>query len=247
MKIVFKTPGYLERMDHIRANPFNVETVQAKISALFEEAKELDEQIEERLMTLPDLWMPRKTLFPQQSKLVLPLDDVNHPIPLWGDYHAYANIWIGSVVNFARVARIYLRILMLECVEYLKSHSGRPLLDKAGSARTTSIIQSAVTDICSSLAFGLGYEVGVINKDFEQEIGLMQKNERGLRPTVRTLGGYFLIWPMYVLCAVARPFLPREQEMWALGWLKYMCDVRDMDMSDVFRISGDPTRKICEE
>lgn len=117
-----------------------------------------------------------------------------------GPIYDYREIWIASMWNSFRTCRILFQAIILNCAECLADSS-----TEIECYNAKAIIQAMAKDVCATVPFLLGRrEEGtepaelVIYPHIRKSSDLLMDHPLGHNRSGQALGGYTLIWPLFV-------------------------------------------------
>lgn len=146
----------------------------------------------------------------QRTSNLLPMQPSN--------VHVYHDIWVASLWNHYRFARIRLLETLVDCESRLGS-PGNPetRLQESSSSRRNwnETIVKMVDDICASVPFLMG--------DIDVQ-GNLNRGSSGI-----ALGGYSLLWPLHV--ASSARIIGADQKAWIKGRLRHLGTVMGINQA----------------
>ena len=191
-----------------------------KIQELIANARQADHELAKWPSTLPDSWSYKPIAFKT--------DELNNPMQeeiYTGPIDCYYDVWVASVWNSYRCARIFLQGVVFSCLEWLLPPPRRNTMDEY--RQTVLLLQTLVNEICHSVPFMQGYQTPlfeVAESAFPSISARDYSSGPRYRPTkmdhkrnVTTLGGYFLVWTLKTCGKV--PCIPEIQDRWISGRL----------------------------
>jgi hypothetical protein len=114
-------------------------------------------------------------------------DKASSTIPQTSPPHIYHDIWVAFIWNQYRSCRIHLHEVLLHSLDLLQSHpiaSSLSIDPQATQDQSRLIISDLLSDICDSVPFCIG-DIDSTGKPLDAAKRI-------------PLGGYLLIWPLYV-------------------------------------------------
>ena len=137
----------------------------------------------------------------QQTSNLLPMQPSN--------VHVYQDIWVASLWNHYRFARVRLLETLVDCESRLDfpENLEMRLQESSISLRNwNETIVKMVDDICASVPFLMG--------DIDVH-GNLNRGSGGI-----ALGGYYLLWPLHV--ASSAKIVGADQKAWIKGRLRHL-------------------------
>ena len=209
---------------------------------LLREAKDVDREISGWPLGLPMSWKYKTVRFSTRgSNAVETLDCYPGPVDIYYDLYV-ANTW-----NTYRGYRIHCLMIIINCIERLVPPSRHG--DCEDYSVTITILRGLVNRICASVPFHLGLEVPFlstaesicltsIEEFYHDEASLPRfRSEEGshLR-TSKTIGGFFLIWTLFVAYSVT--CIPEMQRSWILARFRSISTRYGITQADVLAALG---------
>ncbi|KAI9368015.1 hypothetical protein BJX61DRAFT_546933 [Aspergillus egyptiacus] len=162
-------------------------------------ARELDLKLHRWSQALPPRWQCALRCATNQTGNILSKQSYSDY------YYVYADIWACNTWSYYRNARIMLNLLIRDrLLPYLAIHhypDWKPLMDEAKEN-----IERQSMDILLSVPFA-----------FATQYSSAVQAGQGLRRAGGCLGGYYILWPLYVAASVQTPGSPLRE--WAVGQL----------------------------
>lgn len=142
-----------------------------------------------------------------------------NPLPMQpSNVHVYHDIWVASLWNHYRFARIRLLETLVDCesrLGFLENLETR-LQESSSSLRNwNEIIMKMVDDICASVPFLMG--------DIDAQ-GNLNRGSSGI-----ALGGYYLLWPLHI--ASSARIIDADQKAWIKGRLRHLGTVMGINQA----------------
>ena len=197
-----------------------------QVADLMEDAIFFDSQLASWPSTVPASWHYK----PFASIEHDPTDpDIAYP----GLVHEYHDIWVCSIWNDYRLARIFILAIVLNCAEWLAS----PLTctQSREYKYATTNLQRMVDDICASVPFAWGYHPPI-----DAVEGISVLNTKPSKVTSdqasNVLGGYSLMWPLFVASNV--PCVPEAQRRWLRGRQTHFAKGYDFNQARTMTLLG---------
>ncbi|KAK0724767.1 hypothetical protein B0H67DRAFT_598256 [Lasiosphaeris hirsuta] len=183
------------------------------ILALLRRAHQLDQELADWMQALPEHWHP-KTLYWQGD-----VADGNYlkaeAFP--GRVDIYNDLWISSVWNLARTARLILMSIAVRCAAWACSPVDYRTTPEYATA--AQIAADNITDILASAPYHLGWHTKRRHLFNSSDLsGFACGEDEG----IKGLAGYFLTWPL--ACVMSQDYLTDAQRQWVKGRLKYIGD-----------------------
>ena len=196
-------------MNGVTRSPENVEL----ILALMRKAQELDQQAATWIKTVPDHWQYRTLCWEDN----VPGGDYTRAEVFPGRVDVYADLWIASVWNMLRTARLVLQSMVVRCAAWACSPVDyRTTPDYATAA---GICAEMITDIIASVPYHLGWHAKRRHLfDGDRLSGFAC----GKEDSMKGLAGYFLTWPL--ACVMNQDYVSEAQRQWIVGRLRYIGD-----------------------
>lgn len=132
-----------------------------------------------------------------------------------GRVDIYQDLWVVSVINMQRCARLILASLIVRCAAWACSPVDyRTTPEYATAARSCHEI---ITDIIASVPYQLGYFHK--RKELHDRIAI-SGFACGDEDTIKGLPGYFLSWPL--VCIYGQDYISDTQRAWVRGRLEFI-------------------------
>jgi hypothetical protein len=134
-----------------------------------------------------------------------------------GKVDVYPDIWIARAWNSYRTTRIFAQAVILRSVAWLAgsdTQNPRVISQIAAALQARQIVQQMVDEICASVPFHLGHPM-TTSKETPSTFGDNPYTNAANSledPTTENLGGYFILWPLYL--ARSTRIIPSGQERW---------------------------------
>ena len=213
------------RLPAIRASAVKVfklkgnEQNRQKILDLMENAQSMDQEATTGSPEVSEMW--RYTVCAHYHDIIgSPEKAELYP----GRIDEYYDIWEASLWNGYRTCRIFTQEIILNCLDWLMSNSQCEI--EVERCEAVQVIQRMVDGICASVPFHLGVHgseeehMGLtILEDRLTKQNLFGRSRNGSR-NVEALGGYLLIWPLFVARNAAS--IPEIQRRWINGRLSWI-------------------------
>ncbi|OCK84498.1 hypothetical protein K432DRAFT_378513 [Lepidopterella palustris CBS 459.81] len=176
---------------------------EAEALALIEYAQMVDANLENWARTLPDYWNYRT------AGMVYDMpEDLNSAEQWPGPQHAYDDVFIANIINDYRVSRIFCQSVILGCASWL-APDGHDSRTDANCINAHFVIQEMADEIAASVPFHVSYDMQPMAKKLGQDVSAAE-----------ALGGYFLVWPLFV--AANADSVPLNQRDWFRGRLYHI-------------------------
>ena len=186
----------------------NEDTFQ-QVTRLMEEAEQIDQELAAWPVIVPSSW---KT-WPMPA-VRCSLTDIRSA-EFWADsVDGYLNLWAVVLWNSYRTFRIFVQALILNCAEWLAwpVRSNNSQKYRAAAFK----LQTLIDEICASVPYSLGYQGPSTRKpNFVSDIyvnNTPNPDQYSIGRGSAALGGYFLIWPLFVAHSVV--CIPQLQKEW---------------------------------
>ncbi|KAF2195344.1 hypothetical protein K469DRAFT_698926 [Zopfia rhizophila CBS 207.26] len=167
---------------------------ESEARAVLEFAQMVDTNLQEWFHTLPPNW---------QYRTVDMVSDIPEDVATsthWpGPQHVYEDVHIANIVNDYRVCRIFCQSVIMACVTWLSLDGSQPLTDVYNNS--CFVIQQMVDEISACVPFHMSFDMQPMAKKLGQD-----------EAAAEALGGYFLVWPLYV--AANAESVPQRQRDW---------------------------------
>lgn len=220
-------PNYRSVAYSLLSGPRN-EVTKAKVAELLEDAMSFDIQLASWPSTVTgDQWL-YKPFNPLEQ------DPDDPEIFYHGSVHEYPNIWVCSVWNDYRLARIFILAIVLNCTEWLVSPLSRTQTSAYKYATTN--LRKMVDEISASVPFALGHQLP--NVDGVKVISMLntQNSKVTTDQASSILGGYSLMWPLFVASNV--PCAPESQRRWLRRRQTHIAKGYDYDHAHTMKLLG---------
>ncbi|OCK88133.1 uncharacterized protein K441DRAFT_669548 [Cenococcum geophilum 1.58] len=125
-----------------------------------------------------------------------------------GPQHVYDDVFIANIINDYRVSRIFCQSVVLGCASWLAPEGNDPRTDSS-CVTARFVIQQMVDEISASVPFHMSYDMQPMAKKLGQD-----------ESAAEALGGYFLVWPLFV--AANAETVPKPQQDWLHGRLYHI-------------------------
>jgi hypothetical protein len=166
-----------------------------KVVHLMKAVSSLAAELAAWVRTLPELW---------SYKAVAHLDrclgtDLESSDVYPGNVDRYCDIWISSMWNSYRCCRIISHAIRIQCIAWLASS-----LDYKSTTeciQSYQVVQQMVDEICATVPFHLGSQTIQGQGDFTIPSPRGSPCGEDHAKSPKALGGYFLVWPLFVLQA----------------------------------------------
>ncbi|KAK3384787.1 hypothetical protein B0H63DRAFT_395492 [Podospora didyma] len=198
-----------------------------KMVDLMRRAQGLDHAVTEWMASVPENWHWRTKYFPEppgdsgsKQRRGVPREDYITTVEVFpgGRVDLYSDLWIASVWNLARTARLVLMSITVRCAAWICSPVDyRTTLEYATASRACVEV---ISDIIASVPYHLGWQ------EWEQRMGHDDLSTSefacGQNDSIKGLAGYFLTWPL--ACVMAQDYTTDNQRLWVRGRLKRIGD-----------------------
>ena len=148
-----------------------------------------------------------------------PQQQTSHVLPMQpNNVHVYHDIWVASLWNHYRFARIRLLETLMDCesrLDYSENLEMRLQESSIGVQSSNETIVKMIDDICASVPFLMG--------DIDVE-GNLNRGSGGI-----ALGGYYLLWPLHV--ASSTKTIGADQKAWIKGRLRHLGTVMGINQA----------------
>ncbi len=140
-----------------------------------------------------------------------------------GKVDMFADLFVASQWNMARVARLILSGIIIRCAAWMCAPVDYRTTSHYAQASRLGI--EMINDIVASIPYHLGWR-GFRNNSEEKSTGgnissfVCGQSEIG---TGKSLGAYFLIWPVFT--SIVSDFATDAQRKYIIGRMKYMTDI----------------------
>ena len=190
------------------------------MTKLYQDAKGVEQELIEWQVTLPQSWnyfeIQRSDYAVDETES---LDDQYYPGPVY----SYYDLWIASTYNTWRTHRIFVRVLMLNCLERLLDPQKQTSSVEYQS--TVCILQKLVDGVCFTLPFQQGLEPPISRyaesvcppmvADFSDPTGqrtLIRPDMETHRKMAENFAGFTTYLPL--IAAHGVPCAPEQQRRW---------------------------------
>ncbi|KAF2200460.1 hypothetical protein GQ43DRAFT_373758 [Delitschia confertaspora ATCC 74209] len=201
--ICIDLPAIRVRATTLHNHPPRTEALIDEARSLIEFARMVDENLLIWSRTLSSDWQY------QTATMVYNIPDDLHVSPEWpGPQHVYESMHIASIINDYRVCRIFCQSVIIACSTWLNPSEINPKITE-DYIKSTYIIQQMVDDIAACVPYHMNSDMHVTSQQLGQD-----------RTAAEALGGYFLVWPLYV--AANAEGVSQMQKDWLQGRLFYI-------------------------
>ncbi|KAF2457650.1 hypothetical protein BDY21DRAFT_285624 [Lineolata rhizophorae] len=193
-------PSVRWRAKQILSQPYS-EELEPQVLGLLEEARNVDADLENWWATLPPNWHYKVQSVNTEMPANLATADQ------WpGPVHIYEDIFLTNIVNDYRVTRIFCQMVIRSCAAWVLQARPSDELFTAYNDFGAFLIQQMVDEICASVPYHM-------------HVGLrMRAMATGQEESAtKALGGYFLVWPLYV--SANTDCISDKQREWLWGRL----------------------------
>jgi hypothetical protein len=195
-----------------------------KVLHLMKRAQTLEQEYLAWADTLPDYWLPKTVAWVDN----VPGGDIMKADVCPGKVDIYEDMWIASVWNHTRVARLFVAGAIVRCTAWICSPVDyRTTPEYATAARLCSEL---VADIIASVPFHLGWRLNprgdLTPGDFS---GFVYGMDNITSP--KALGGFFCMWPLF--CVSCMDYTSDSQRQWIQGRLHWITDTMGLNQARV--------------
>ncbi|KAL3470982.1 hypothetical protein BJX99DRAFT_250819 [Aspergillus californicus] len=173
-----------------------------EIEAILSEARHIDDQLVAWTQTLPEYWYPVQASFIPQAVWDAGIYE--------GRCECYTDFWIAETWNKFRTHRIGVQRIALGCLHLLPSCS-------EDIEVATAIVRALASDICASVPFYLGSQVGSVRIASRVEYPIAEASHVSAshQQTAPLVGGWFIRSTLWNPGLTEN--LPEEQVNWIRG------------------------------
>ncbi|KAF2147109.1 uncharacterized protein K452DRAFT_282097 [Aplosporella prunicola CBS 121167] len=175
----------------------------AEAQDLMETVKKIDIRFQNWFKSLPETWSYKTVAYTHAVP-----DDIMNAHRWFGPVHAYEDVFTANIINDYRLARIFVQSIILGCASILAAEL-EDYDTMMCCADASLITQQQIDDICASVPYHM---------DFTLQGKGIESHEK--RKAVEALGGYLLVWPVFVASNVE--IIPSLQRSWLHGRLLYI-------------------------
>jgi len=180
------------------------------------------------MVQLPEVWKVKTVAWVEH----VPSEDLLNSEVYPGKIDVFSDIWIASVWNLVRVARLFISGAMVRCAAWINAPVDYRTTPEYASAARLGV--DMVNDIIAAVPYHLGW---TSNKEFTKEFGLAAGEGfacGGSQEAPRSLGAYVCVWPLF--STYCSDFTTDAQRHWAKGRLNYITDT--MGINQAGTLSG---------
>lgn len=216
-KYLVEIPALRARTNEVLVLP-RTDAVVAQMLDLIGSARRVDSQLKAWTSTLGESF--RYTTVARVSALVED-DDYDNAEMYPGNIDMYFDIWIANIWNNYRTGRMFLNATIILLVRYL-APCVNELERSEVYVNSKNILQQMCDEVCACLPFHMGHAT---SQTASQQAGTHDSKHQklpgmGHDGSVKALGGFFLIWPLFVASAVIT--VQMEQRRWIRGRMFYI-------------------------
>jgi hypothetical protein len=197
-----------------------------KVIDLMGHAKVLDQLLAGWAFDTPTSWKPR-VVGTVEGEMENPQEAEVWP----GNLESYSDLWVAAIWNQWRSMRIVLQSIVVNCCERLFQPTQLHRVPEYQHA--ASVLAAMVDAVCASVPYHMGHPMPAFD---EWETALAERMDGVTRDdadlpkhrpdpsntdrSVKALGAYYLMWPMYMACSVIT--ISQAQRQWLQGRLRHI-------------------------
>ncbi|CAG8954880.1 hypothetical protein HYFRA_00008567 [Hymenoscyphus fraxineus] len=194
------------------------------VADIMRRAHVMEQEYHEWEASLPEWWRPKTVAWVDNHAAT----DFSKSEVCPGKVESYHNIWVATIWNHARVARIGASGIIVRCAAWMCSPVDYRTTPEY--AHATRLCVDLVTDIISSVPFHLGWDIG---KGGSLSSADPLSFEAGLEAfsNPKGYGGFFALWPLFV-CSTA-DYITDSQRAWVKGRMMYISETLGLNHAKV--------------
>ncbi|KAI1135457.1 hypothetical protein F5Y05DRAFT_416133 [Hypoxylon sp. FL0543] len=189
----------------------------------------VDQEVVAWMRNVPEDWRFRTVAWEDS----VPGGDYSKAEVFPGRIDMYRDMYIGSVWNTARTARLVLASLVVRCAAWVCAPVDYRTTPEYATAARTCV--DTITDIIASVPYNLGWHLNEKNRkriaQLQRQQPQYQRHEQdsggaggefacGEEDHVKALAGYFLTWPL--ICLNSQDYTTDAQRAWIHGRLTFI-------------------------
>ncbi|RYP55463.1 hypothetical protein DL769_010159 [Monosporascus sp. CRB-8-3] len=183
----------------------------------------VDQEAVSWMNSLPEHWRYKTVAWENH----VPNGDYSKAEVFPGRVDIYADVYIASVWNMARTARLILHTTIVRCAAWVCAPVDyRTTPEYATAAR---ICVEVNTDIIACVPYHLGWHLKRGDVAQRAQLGGFACGEED---SVKALAGYFVAWPL--ICVIAQDYTTDAQRAWISGRLRHIGDELGVKYAEVF-------------
>ncbi|KAH8661651.1 hypothetical protein BGZ60DRAFT_90277 [Tricladium varicosporioides] len=195
-----------------------------KVLDMMRRAAAMEADYEAWEASLPDFWHPKTVAWVDNVTGV----DITKSEVCPGKVEIYHNIWVATIWNHARIARLNISGTIVRCAAWICS----PVDYRTTPEYATNVRLSVdlITDVIASIPFHLGWHVGQAGAMSAPDLnGFNEGLETFSKP--KPIGGFFALWPLFAISCM--DFITDSQRAWAKGRLNFISEIMGMNHAKV--------------
>ncbi|KAK6952622.1 hypothetical protein Daesc_004912 [Daldinia eschscholtzii] len=202
---------------------------------LLRRIQKVDQEVVAWMRNVPDEWRFRTVAWEDH----VPNGDYSKAEVFPGRVDIYQDLYIASVWNTSRTARLVLASLIVRCAAWICSPVDYRTTPEYATAARTCV--DTITDVIASIPYQLGWHLRKERRQQYEHLAQSQNQNRqqqskfpcGEEDTPKALAGYMLTWPL--ICVHSQDYTTDAQRAWIHGRLRYVGDDLGVQYAHVLR------------